>query len=36
MGGADPAVEELRDRTGEMGYVLAKFTETRVIIGRGI
>ena len=29
MGGADPAVEELRDRTGEMGYVLVKFTETR-------
>jgi hypothetical protein len=29
MGGADPTVEELRDRTGEMGYVLVKFTETR-------
>jgi hypothetical protein len=29
MGGADPTVEELRDRTGEMGYVLIKFTETR-------
>ncbi len=29
MGGADPTVEELRDRTGEMGYVLIKFTQTR-------
>ncbi len=29
MGGADPTVEELRNRTGEMGYVLIKFTETR-------
>jgi hypothetical protein len=29
MGGADPTVEELRNRTGEMGYVLVKFTETR-------
>jgi hypothetical protein len=29
MGGADPTAEELRDRTGEMGYVLVKFTETR-------
>ena len=29
MGGTDPTVEELRDRTGEMGYVLVKFTETR-------
>lgn len=29
MGGADPSVEELRNRTGEMGYVLIKFTETR-------
>lgn len=29
MGGADPTVEELRDRTGEMGYVLVKFTQTR-------
>ncbi len=29
MGGADPTVEELRDRTGEMGYVLVKFTGTR-------
>jgi hypothetical protein len=29
MGGADPTVEELRERTGEMGYLLVKFTETR-------
>jgi hypothetical protein len=29
MGGAEPTVEELRERTGEMGYVLVKFTETR-------
>jgi hypothetical protein len=29
MGGADPTVEELRNRTGEMAYVLVKFTETR-------
>jgi hypothetical protein len=29
MGGADPTVGELRDRTGEMGYVLVKFTQTR-------
>jgi hypothetical protein len=29
MGGADPTVEELRERTGEMGYVLIKFTQTR-------
>jgi hypothetical protein len=29
MGGADPTVEELRERTGEMGYVLVKFTGTR-------
>ena len=29
MGGADPTVEELRERTGEMGYVLVKFTQTR-------
>lgn len=29
MGGADPQVEELRERTGEMGYVLVKFTQTR-------
>ncbi|MFJ5310262.1 hypothetical protein [Streptomyces sp. NPDC088350] len=29
IGGAEPTVEELRKRTGEMGYVLVKFTETR-------
>jgi hypothetical protein len=29
MGGADPTVEELRNRIGEMAYVLVKFTETR-------
>ncbi len=29
MGGADPTVEDLRNRVGEMGYVLVKFTETR-------
>jgi hypothetical protein len=29
MGGANPTVEELRNRTGEMGYVLVKFTETQ-------
>jgi Core binding factor beta subunit len=29
MGGTDPTVEELRNRTGEMGYVLVKFTQTR-------
>jgi hypothetical protein len=29
MGGADPTVEELRNRMGEMGYVLVKFTQTR-------
>jgi hypothetical protein len=29
MGGADPTVNELRERTGEMGYVLVKFTQTR-------
>jgi hypothetical protein len=29
MGGVDSTVEELRERTGEMGYVLVKFTETR-------
>jgi hypothetical protein len=29
MGGAEPTVDELRNRTGEMGYVLVKFTETR-------
>jgi hypothetical protein len=29
MGGSEPTVEELRERTGEMGYILVKFTETR-------
>jgi hypothetical protein len=29
VGGADPTLEELRERTGEMGYVLVKFTQTR-------
>src|SRR6266567_2108988 len=29
MGGSEPTVKELRDRVGEMGYVLVKFTETR-------
>jgi hypothetical protein len=29
VGGADPTVEEVRNRTGEMGFVLIKFTETR-------
>ena len=29
MGGADPTAEELRERTGEMGYVLVKFPQTR-------
>lgn len=29
MGGSNPTVEELRNRTGELGYVLVKFTETR-------
>jgi hypothetical protein len=29
VGGAEPTVEELHNRTGEMGYVLIKFTETR-------
>jgi hypothetical protein len=29
MGGADPTMEELRNRTCEMGYVLVKFTQTR-------
>jgi hypothetical protein len=29
MGGSDPTVEELRERTGEMGYLLVKFTQTR-------
>src|SRR5271155_3317065 len=29
MGGANPTAEELRNRVGEMGYVLVKFTGTR-------
>lgn len=29
VGGAEPTVGELRNRTGEMGYVLIKFTGTR-------
>ena len=29
MGGWQPSVEELRDRVGELGYILIKFTETR-------
>lgn len=29
MGGSQPSIEELRNRVGEMGYVLIKFTETR-------
>jgi hypothetical protein len=29
MGGANPTVDELRERTGDMGYVLVKFTQTR-------
>jgi hypothetical protein len=29
MGGAGPTVEELRDRTGEMGYLLVRFTSAR-------
>lgn len=29
MGGTDPTVDELRNRTEEMGYVLVRFTETR-------
>jgi hypothetical protein len=34
-GGSYPAVEELRERTGEMGYVLIKFTETRGVTELG-
>jgi hypothetical protein len=34
-GGSDPTVEELRERAGEMGYVLIKFTETRGITELG-
>jgi hypothetical protein len=29
MGGSQPTAGELRERVGEMGYVLVKFTETR-------
>jgi len=29
MGGADPTVEELRNRIEEMGYLLVKFKQTR-------
>jgi hypothetical protein len=29
MGGAEPTIDELRNRTGEMGYVLVRFTQTR-------
>jgi len=29
LGGWQPSVEELRNRVGELGYVLIKFTETR-------
>jgi hypothetical protein len=29
VGGSQPSIEELRNRVGEMGYVLIKFTETR-------
>jgi hypothetical protein len=29
VGGAEPSLEELRQRVEEMGYVLIKFTETR-------
>jgi hypothetical protein len=34
-GGSDPTVEELRERAGEMGYVLIKFTETRGVTELG-
>lgn len=34
-GGSDPTAEELRERTGEMGYVLIKFTETRGVTELG-
>jgi hypothetical protein len=34
-GGSDPTVDELRERTGEMGYVLVKFTETRGVTELG-
>ncbi|MBD2895150.1 MbtH domain protein [Actinomadura sp. RB99] len=29
MGGAQPTVEELHERVGDLGYCLIKFTETR-------
>jgi hypothetical protein len=29
VGGLDPTLEELRERTGELGYILVRFTETR-------
>jgi hypothetical protein len=29
MGGSEPTAGELRERVGDMGYVLVKFTETR-------
>jgi hypothetical protein len=29
LGGPDPTVGELRERTSEMGYMLVKFTKTR-------
>jgi hypothetical protein len=35
LGGSDPTVEELRERAGEMGYVLIKFTETRGVTELG-
>ena len=34
-GGSNPTVEELRERTGETGYVLIKFTETRGVTELG-
>jgi hypothetical protein len=34
-GGSEPTVEELRERAGEMGYVLIKFTETRGVTELG-
>ena len=34
-GGPDPTVEELRERAGEMGYVLIKFTGTRGVTELG-
>jgi hypothetical protein len=35
VGGSDPTVEELRERTGETGYVLIKFTETNGVTELG-